>query len=105
MREEAPKTYQHEQTQYSKEEFEKQFNNFHLVFMIDDPKYMSDVKKVLQNEKENPVLYKKFQKIKEEFKKGDRKEVIKNDKEELYYIYEVLRKKGFSNKRLGLIYW
>ena len=105
MIEKTPITYQHEQTQYAKEEFLKQFGNFHLIFMVDGIDYMSDVKKFLQNEKEDPVMFEKFKKIKEEFKNKSHGEVIKNNTENLFQIYEFLRKKGFSNKQLGLQYW
>ena len=112
MGEGAPTIYKHEQTQFSLEEFEKRFNNFHLVFMIDEPEYeyMSKVKGFLLQSKYSD----RFTEIKERFKKMEKKEVNKENRRDIikeymsdfYNMYLELRKdKRFSNKNLGLIYW
>lgn len=108
--EETPIIYKHEQTHFSYEEFIKRFNNFYLIFMIGEPWYRENIKKVLQDEKNDPVLYKSFQKMREEFEKTklnnvNLQNVVEKNKKELFDIYKTLREKGFSNKELGLTYW
>jgi len=34
---------------YSEKEFIEQFNNFHLIFIIEDPEYLPNIKKFLQD--------------------------------------------------------
>ncbi|MFA6353528.1 MAG: hypothetical protein WCW93_01190 [Candidatus Paceibacterota bacterium] len=109
MKEGKRSTYELKEHEYSFEEFNKQFNNFHLIFAVDNKEYMSSVKGVLLSGEYS----KKFEEIKEKFNKrikDEKKRKTPSDiKQEhisdLYEIYKDLRKKGFSNKQLGLKYW
>ena len=89
---------------YSKEEFIKKFNNFHLVFAVRDPEYLPDIKEFLQIN--YPVEFGEF---KEKFQKTGNlptKTVVANNIDALFRMYLVLKQDGkFSNKALGLIYW
>lgn len=88
---------------FLKEEFIKKFDNFHLIFSIDDPRYLSNIKEFLQI---NYLV--EFEELKKKFKeKGSLfTDVVKENIDVLYELYLALKQDGkFSNKNLGLKYW
>ena len=94
--------YEHELTLYSQEEFIKRFNNFHLIFTVDDPEYLPKIKQFIQVD--YPA---EFAEIKRKLKVENLSvKTIKENITILYKIYLALKQKGnFSNKELGLEYW
>ena len=89
---------------YSETEFIEQFNNFHLIFIIEDPEYLPNIKKFLQDNCSTD-----FEEVKKRFKEGENlstRIIIKNNIAVLYKIYLTLKQSGkFSNKQLGLKYY
>jgi len=86
---------------YSKEEFVKKFNNFHLVFTVRDPEYLPDIKEFLKSH-----FFDKFEEIKKDFQERtlSRRKIADKHINTFYEIYTVLKREGFSNKDLGLFY-
>ena len=95
--------HKHEFTLFSLEEFEGRFNNFYLVFTIEDTLYKPLIRQFLQNN--YPT---EFEKIRQRFQESGlpRVEAVRQNTAILYKMYLALRNEGgFSNRELDLIYW